>query len=998
MMLSENSQLGHYRILKRVGAGGMGEVYLACDERLDRQVAIKVMQPGYLDDADRLERFRREAKTAAKISHPGVMAIHDIGSVTDEQSGRELTYIVMEYVGGDSLTGVLAAAQSGIAERLRIAERIAAGLAAAHKLGIVHRDIKSDNIRFDEQGEPKILDFGLAKPVTEPTADKHASRTETVSAQLTQEGKILGTTSFMSPEQARGEPVDSRSDVFSFGILLYKMFTGDMPFEGPDRVSIMARILEARQVPARQKNEGIPPELERIIDKCLQKDPGDRYQDTRDLVVDVRNLRRQVDSGISDSGSISYGGMLTGAKRRIFIGRSIKAAVGALLVVAVLIIAFLTLPGDDESAGAHAAENILAVMYFDNLADPADTARWGEIAANLVITDLSESQYIQVVSSQRLHDILHRMDQQGQQKVDKRVALEVAQRARAQWMLMGTILQVAPQIIMTTQLVEVTTGKVLASQRLTGQEGETIFSLVDRLTARVKGDLPLSGQARAEFDPPVGDISTTSAKAYQYYLEGVDYERKLMKERAANSFRQALLLDSTFAMAYYGLAYSLPSPALQREAIRSAVRHISHANSLDQQYILARQAELDGLLRDAIHHLRLVLHEYPEEKPAYLLMGNVYARLGDNGMSAAMYLKVIDIDPTYKDAYNSLAYRFEAMGELEKSIWAIGKYIELAPTEPNPYDSRGDLYAFGGKIELAIESYRKALELDPGFTTSIEKLGNMYLYIGEYAHADSLFRVMTTDQSSYTRATGRLAMARSALYRGELDDALRKLDDGVEADRAELGESVFSVLKVLQRVITFNHLERFDSATAEFERGMQLISGLASSNYFAVSMMTQGAFACASLGETVRAEEYLAQIEERTAEERFRYLPASALVDLARGSYEAAAEKFALVEEAESSFAVRFYLARCYLAAGRLADAVQMFERALVRYDESRALSSLEAARIHYWLGLAYEKSGWKDEAIDQYEVFLDIWKQADPGLETVEDARRRLDRLQSGS
>ena len=209
----------------------------------------------------------------------------------------------MEYIKGRTLTEYVTSSTTDTSALLRLAEKIASGLAAAHKMSIVHRDIKADNILIDEHDEPKILDFGLAKAIEPLQMEGAPASGETVKKQLTTAGTVVGTVSYMSPEQVRGEAVDNRSDIFSFGVLLYRMFTGDMPFVGSTQVSILAKILEAQHPSPRSRNENINPEIERIIDKCLQKNPNDRYQDTRDLVVDLRNLRRQYDSGVSSSTS-----------------------------------------------------------------------------------------------------------------------------------------------------------------------------------------------------------------------------------------------------------------------------------------------------------------------------------------------------------------------------------------------------------------------------------------------------------------------------------------------------------------------------------------------------------------------------------------------------------------------------------------------------------------------------------------------------------------------
>lgn len=249
-MPAAGESFAHFKIVEKLGEGGMGEVFLAEDLKLNRLVALKTLSSEFLGNRERSERFQREAKTAAQINNTYVMSIYDISSTYDQSAGREVSYIVMEYIKGKSLSQYLKEGKLDFADIVRVAEKIATGLAAAHKLNIVHRDIKPDNIIVDEQHNPSILDFGLAKPL-DPIdfGGKKDGDDNTVSQNLTQVGKIIGTVSYMSPEQVQGQPVDTRSDIFSFGILLYRMVTGDLPFEGPTQVSTMAKILESTPQP-----------------------------------------------------------------------------------------------------------------------------------------------------------------------------------------------------------------------------------------------------------------------------------------------------------------------------------------------------------------------------------------------------------------------------------------------------------------------------------------------------------------------------------------------------------------------------------------------------------------------------------------------------------------------------------------------------------------------------------------------------------------------------
>ncbi|MCK4573197.1 MAG: protein kinase, partial [candidate division Zixibacteria bacterium] len=405
-MLEVGQQFANFKIEKKLGEGGMGVVYLAEDLKLNRKVALKVLLPEFFDNSEHQQRFQREAKTAAQLSHPHIMAIHNIDTVTDPNTNRELCYIVMEYIDGQSLLGYIRERKPDITAMLSLAEKIASGLAAAHKQNIVHRDIKPENILVNADGEPKILDFGLARVSVPMSGDSDGDSTETISRELTRAGKILGTVSYMSPEQARGETVDTRSDIFSFGIMLYMLTTGELPFSSGSQVSTLAKILEVKHESPRTKNQNIPAELERYIDKCLQKDPNDRYQDTRDLVVDLRSLRRQFDSGITDGVSAIIDAPSARKKTYGFRGSRIARLMIVLAVVAIALV--ISQFGADERPGsgstAGGTGNSLAILGFDNKTGDEELA-WLETGLpEILLTDLAQSQAINIISRERIID------------------------------------------------------------------------------------------------------------------------------------------------------------------------------------------------------------------------------------------------------------------------------------------------------------------------------------------------------------------------------------------------------------------------------------------------------------------------------------------------------------------------------------------------------------------------------------------------------------------
>jgi len=292
MTLEPGQILSHYRLIEQIGEGGMGVVWKALDTDLNRDVAVKVLPPEVAENNERRVRFQREAQAAAGLKHPNIAVIHGVG----EEEG--VAILVMELVEGKTLREVADGGAREPREWLRLALPMADGLAHAHAHGIVHRDLKPENIMVTDDGQLKILDFGLAK-ILEPEAKPGvaaSTKMATISEELTRMGKVYGTVTYMSPEQARGLPVDARTDLFSFGIVLYELLTGKPPFEGQTHMDTLTSIIHSRPTPVTESNPGVPVELERILGKCMEKEPRDRYQDTRDLVVDLRRLRRDTDS------------------------------------------------------------------------------------------------------------------------------------------------------------------------------------------------------------------------------------------------------------------------------------------------------------------------------------------------------------------------------------------------------------------------------------------------------------------------------------------------------------------------------------------------------------------------------------------------------------------------------------------------------------------------------------------------------------------------------
>lgn len=958
--------ISHYTILEKLGEGGMGVVYKAQDTKLDRTVALKFLPQNLMSDGEARTRFTHEAKAASALDHPNIATIYEI----DEAEGE--VFISMAYVDGNRLKDVIGRGTLPIEKILDSAIQIADGLGAAHSKGIVHRDIKSDNIMLTRDSVAKIMDFGISKLRGVPG--------------LTKPGSTVGTVSYMSPEQCQGGEVDERSDIFSFGVVLYEMITGQLPFTGEHEAAVMYSVANQEPRPLRELRKDVPDELVEIVQKALEKERSRRFQRVGEMMHELRRLKgRLVSTRVTPQLPLKRGRKL------------LLPALAVAIIVLVLAVGIRIQIGRQPIAVAE--ENSLAVMYFDNLAEPEDPGRLGEIVTNLLITDLSESRYVQVVSSQRLYDILRLLGREGAKVIDREVASQVAERANAKWMLLGSILKVEPQTVLTAQLVEVSTGKAVASQRITGEPGEEIFSLVDKLAVEIREDLSLPAAARDEADRPVSDVTTHSADAYRSYIEGEDYSSRHYAADAERSFRRAIEIDSTFAMAHYALSFWGPEDESEQH-IANALKYIDRVTQREKHYILARDAYLSGDYARVVSELKQVLERHPDDKRALLWTGISFRYLGQPERAIQCANRLIEVDPLFKEAYNQLAYYYDDAGDFDKSIGAINKYISMVPDEANPYDTRGDLYAFNGRIDEAIESYEKAVEIKPDF--SLAKLGHMNLIKRQYAAAETYYLRLSHDPRKYVRSRGRVYLAIIPLYQGKFEQALKVLEDGIAADRLEQIEGVQTAIKHGLKALIHEKQGETQLSLVQGERMIAVAEGAPGRSRAAL----QGIYiyVLARCGKIEDAERALQDLKGLAPPGKsglsYAYLMALADIEKAKGNPNTALRHLERAEKetAAPPFHLRYALAEAYLESGKLGEAVAELERALYRYDEDRALVPIWGAMAHYLLGVAYERSGWRAKAMEQYEEFLELWKDADPGMEEVEDAKVRLARLKSAA
>jgi tetratricopeptide (TPR) repeat protein len=673
-------------------------------------------------------------------------------------------------------------------------------------------------------------------------------------------------------------------------------------------------------------------------------------------------------------------------------------AIPISLVVIILVLILILNPWHFEfqlGKEAIAFENRLAIMYFDNLFDVNDNQMLGEIVTNLLISDLSESKYIQVVSSQRLHDILRILGWSDIKEINKDVASKIAERARARWMLLGSITKDKSEYVLMSQLVDVATGNSIASQRIRGSEEESIFNLADKLSSQIRSDLSLPAD---DNDRSLNEITTNSYEAYKHYLEGVDYFYKMYTTEAIESFENALKYDSTFAMSYYYL--SRLKNLETKELAAKAFEYSEKAGTKDQFFIRALNAEISNDLAKAADELNNLIRIYEDEKEAYYMLCQYqyYAGRFDSAISYAS--KAIQVDSLFKAAYNVLAYSYGYLGDSENAIKSINTYIRLAPDEANPYDSRGDLYLRQGNIEKAIDSYELAIKIKSDFYPSVKKLLRLNLYQGEFSKATNYIKKLKDAQSINYKIEGELGETYALHYQGKFREAIDSLNNThdlyLTKDSSVYRDIVINLI-LNMKISIFSFLKNYDLALKANEELMELIPD---DNYvqhrrFALKLSEAHLLAMSKrIAEAESTAEFIRDYSEENGLGNGHYLALKGFIELEKENYSNAIQYLENVTKNHDDFLFHYGLGYAYFEAGMYSKVIEKFEDPVLLYNCLNSTNNIYEVIMLYYLARASEEEGQIDNAIKYYRKFIYIWRNADSDQEILIEAKEHLRKL----
>ncbi len=974
--MKPGTKLGHYEIRSKIGAGGMGEVYLAIDTELDRTVAIKILPAALAADAQRLQRFVQEARAASALNHPHILTIYEIG-VTGKSR-----FIATEFIDGDTLRPHIGAGMK-LAEVLEIAIQSCGALAAAHAAGIVHRDIKPENIMVRRDGYIKVLDFGLAK-LTEPKGSTTDTEAPTKAMVNTGAGTVMGTANYMSPEQAKGTHIDERSDLWSLGAVLYEMVTGHVPFAGQTPTETISLILQKEPAPLVRYANEVPDELERIATKALTKDREERYQTAKDMLIDLRHLKRKlevdaeidrtvppelraaVSTGAAPAGSPTASGVVAAtsvastphASSAEYIVSEIRQHKKGVGIITALLIVALALAGffyfSHKKSALTEKDTVLLADFVNTTGEPVFD---GTLKQALAV-QLGQSPFLNIFPDERVNETLRFMGKAPNERITKDVAKEICVRQGIKAMIVGSIAGLGSHYVVTIEAINAQAGDAIAREQAEAENKEQVLKALGKATSQLREKLGESLSSIKKFDAPIEQATTSSLEALKAFSQGNEQRTTGNLAESIPFYKRAVELDPNFALAYARLA-------------------VAYSNQF-QTELAAQYSQKAYDLRDRV-----------SERERF---------------------------------YISEKYTSYVTGDREEAVKVLKAWAQSYPNDYIPHNNLAVNYSLFGQYEDALKESREAIRLSPNNTTAQGNYVENFIKLNRFDEARQVLE-QTLGQNP-DRPIYRFYSSQLAFIRGDQDTLKRELDwwskrpTETDALDYQAGSSAFYGQWQKSRDFSRRSIEMMLSQDRKENAGQaetlnsffEAVLGRCQQSKEAAARgvalsrdrisLASAAMALAYCNELGQAQSFVDELQKRFPKDTPTIsvlIPmVRATMEMNRGNAAAAIEILRPAGRFEFGNVAGIWLTyvrgQIYLRQKAGNEAAADFQKIL----DHRGIepSSLLYPLAHLGLARASVLSGDSARARKEYQDFLAVWKDADADLPVVQQAKDEYAKL----